>query len=621
MLLDRSPGLVLYDQENLAASDDGQLISLRNVLPALKRSMWLIVLSVAVAAVLGIAYIATTRPGYVATTQVVIQAGKQQLVFESPGLLDLTVDTAQVESQIQILKSERIANAVIDALDLTRDPEFQPPEPTSDFMRKRIALAHFAANLGVNRVGESYVIELSFRSVDPEKAARIVNATAEYYIRDQMEAQADVARRSSKWMQERIAELGVQLNAAAAAVQKFKLENGLADDNSAGNQAVLANKLTELEARAQAYRKLYEGFLQKLTENEQAESYPLPNARVIAAATRPLGPSYPKAKLVMLFAMLSGLIVGGAVSFARSMFDHSLRSAKAVRQALGLPCLGSLPRFERELGNGAAEGGVKAIDEPFAPFTVALRNVKISIDIGFRDLPHRRIGVLSLLPGEGKTTLATSLAALFTMSGSKTLLIDGDFRGSSASRALAPAAQVGLVEALNRHDKEAICLDHKTNTYVLPLVNGSAVPNSSDVLGSVAMRSLLERLHEGFDTIFVDLPSLSLVPDARAIGPLLDSCIIVAEWGRTQIDALKDAVEMLEMSRVPLLGVVINKVDEGIPPLFGITMADLRDADWRGYGERLFAAAEALPRALAPMLTIFGRHPAVRRGRARPPRS
>jgi capsular exopolysaccharide synthesis family protein len=576
-------------------------ITLTSLLASIRRSIWLIATVVLISLLAGAIYVMVTPSGYVAITQILIEPHKQQLGVADPGVLDLTVDTAEVESQVQILKSERIAAGVVDALQLTEDPDFQDVKAATEFLKRRVAIARFAADLTARRVGESYMIEVSFQSSNPEKAERIVNATADFYMQDQLEAKRDVARSAGQWMQDHISELGDQLNAAAAAVQKFKRDNGISDTGGKVlGQEVLINKLTELETRAQAYQKLYQNFVVKLTENEEAISFPVINARVIAVAARPLTRSYPKTKMVMAFAMVLGLMIGVGSVFIRHVLDQTLRSPKTVRQALGLTCLGSLPVYRLGSGRPAAAGIYKVIDDPFSPFTMAVRNVKVSVDMACRAMPTRCIGVLSLLPGEGKTTLCTSLAVMFTMSGSKTLLIDGDFRHHTISQAWAPAARSGLVEALGTEENDAtIWVDVRTNTHVLPLVSGgSQIPNSSDILGSDVMQRLLSRLDQSFNTILIDLPALREVPDARVIGPLLSSCIIVAEWGRAPVDGLRDAIEMLQMSRIPLIGVVINKVDDGIPPLFGIRLDQLRNIDWIRYADELAGRAARLGSAL-----------------------
>src|SRR5207302_618284 len=116
-----------------------------------------------------------------------------------------------------------------------------------------------------------YIIEISFSSRDPEKAARIANAIADAYIHDQLEAKADAARQASRWMEERLTQLGRQLNAAANAVHEFRTANGIADRTE--GRSLLIDKLTELEATAGAYRKLYEALLQRMGENQQQESF------------------------------------------------------------------------------------------------------------------------------------------------------------------------------------------------------------------------------------------------------------------------------------------------------------------------------------------------------------
>src|SRR5262249_42887908 len=159
------------------------------------------------------------------------------------------------------------------------------------------------------------------------KAAQVANAVTDAYLREQQNAKRDAAQQASKWMEERIADLGVQLNTAAAAVQQFRVSQGIADTGN-GNQPRLIDKLTELEARAQAYRKVYETLLERLTESQQQSSYPGSDARVITTAARPLVKTYPKTSLIMLLSALVGLVIGVGAAAACAMLDGSVRSPK-----------------------------------------------------------------------------------------------------------------------------------------------------------------------------------------------------------------------------------------------------------------------------------------------------
>jgi uncharacterized protein involved in exopolysaccharide biosynthesis/Mrp family chromosome partitioning ATPase len=555
-----------------------QQVSLAELVPAIKRSFWVIAGCVFAAVLLALFYIAITPSSYVATAQLLIGSGKQPYLLQD-NVVDLTIDNAQVESQVEVLRSERVANDVVGALGLEHDPDFRSDDASTDYERHRIALARFRDGLSTRRVGQSYVIEVSFRSTDPDKAARITNAITAAYIRDQLSAKTDVAQQASQWMQERVTELSAKLNTAAAAVQKFRAENGISDNNT-NNQPRLIDKLTGLEAQAQAYRKLYESFLQKLTENQQQESYPVSNARVITEASTPLAKTYPKSKLILLLSVLLGLIAAAAVAAIRSVLDGSVRNAKQIRQVLGLDWLASLPTYRQ---NDAAAGHVEALDAPFSPFSDAIRGIKVSLQNASRGKPVLCLGVMSLLPGEGKSTLAANLAALFAASGSKTLLIDADCCAPSLGRRLAPVTQRGLVEALRDGPEESITLDPKTEAFILPLSHPERLTNSADLLASPAMKELLAQLAAGFAIVIFDLPPLSRAVDARVLGPQLDQCILLVEWGRTPLEQLKEVVDLLRAEQIPVLGTIINKVEDGVPPLFGWRPADLRQLRQSGY--------------------------------------
>ena len=476
---------------------------------------------------------------------------------------------------------------MIGALELADDPEFRSNATPSEYQRQRYALNRFRNALATRRVGQSYVIEVSFLSTDPEKAARITNAITDAYMHDQRRAKTDVARQASEWMQQRVEEVGIQLNAAAAAVQKFRAANGISGGGD-NNQSRLLDQLTELEARAQAYRKLYESYVQRLTENRQQEFYPVSNARVIAAASTPLLPAYPKTKLILLWRCCWVPLPARALQRLERCSTAAREVSGSSGTRLDLDCLTALPRFRA----GRRDAYRQVLNAPFSPFAESMRSIKLSLlntgaDKQGEDRAGLSIGVISLAPGEGKTTIAVNLAALFAASGCKTLLVDGNFRHPALSRSVVPSASQGLLEALAGDLENATAFDPKTMAHVLPVVDGESLPNSADLLGSPAMQRLLQRLGRSFATILIDLPALTSVVDARAIGPLLDGCLLVVEWGRTPLEPLAEAIALLRASRIRLFGVVLNKVDEGIPKPFagGPVVARLR-AGFSGYKAR-----------------------------------
>ncbi|RWM77981.1 MAG: chain-length determining protein, partial [Mesorhizobium sp.] len=69
-----------------------------------------------------------------------------------------------------------------------------------------------------------------------------------------------------------------------------------------------------------------------------------------------------------------------------------------------------------------------SVDAPASMFSETLRSAKIAFDVVMEGQGSRVIGIVSVLPGEGKSTVAANLAGLLAANGSKTLLVDGDLR-------------------------------------------------------------------------------------------------------------------------------------------------------------------------------------------------
>src|SRR5207244_4685126 len=95
---------------------------------------------------------------------------------------------------------------------------------------------------------------------------------------------------------------------------------GAVTQSQTTSQAQVA--LREIESNAQTYRALYDNFLQRYMESVQQQSFPITEARVISAATRPLGKSGPKTMMLVMAAGIVGLAFGMAVAAWRDFADR-----------------------------------------------------------------------------------------------------------------------------------------------------------------------------------------------------------------------------------------------------------------------------------------------------------
>jgi succinoglycan biosynthesis transport protein ExoP len=218
-------------------------------------------------------YLFTTPPSFTAFAKLMIDTRKVQVFQQQSVLGDIPPDPGSVDSQVEVVLSENVALAVIKDLHLTEDPEFVGPSrglistimrlvmnpfgssggQPSEFALTRAAIGRLQSQLTISRAGLTYIINIGFRSYNPQRAAQVANAVAEAYIVDQLEAKYQATMRAGTWMQDRIKELRDQATNAERAVVDFKTKNNIV---AAGGRLMNEQQLSELnssliQARAQ----------------------------------------------------------------------------------------------------------------------------------------------------------------------------------------------------------------------------------------------------------------------------------------------------------------------------------------------------------------------------------
>jgi capsular exopolysaccharide synthesis family protein len=94
---------------------------------------------------------------------------------------------------------------------------------------------------------------------------------------------------------------------------------------------------------------------------------------------------------------------------------------------------------------------------------------------------------------------------------------------------------------------------------------GPLPPNPAELLGSPAMRSLLEKLGESYDILILDTPPLLAASDAAIMSRIVDGAIVVVRAGRTERYAVQTAVQQLSAVGARILGTVLNDPDAEVP--------------------------------------------------------
>ena len=257
-------------------SGGSEYISFRDIWRFLQRH-WLI-FTIFTSAGLGIGgfYMATTQPVYLATTRVVMDPDQGRIVSQDAFTGTVIIEAAEIASQVEIVKSEATARAVVENLNLSEDPEIvggvswqaalhdklrafisffkhgdasAKAVPSDDDLMRR-TMASFLSRVSVTRVGQSYILEIGYSSIDPEKAALAANAIAEAYIKTGLSERASAAQSGAKWLETRLIEVGRQAREAAMSVEEFRAKNGIMEISN--SSSLDQQQLSEISSQAVA---------------------------------------------------------------------------------------------------------------------------------------------------------------------------------------------------------------------------------------------------------------------------------------------------------------------------------------------------------------------------------
>ncbi len=346
---------------------------------------------------------------------------------------------------------------------------------------------------------------------------------------------------------------------------------------SADTQAAQVD-LRLLESSANVYRTLYDSFLKRFVEATQQQSLPDTEARIITEAHAVK--SHPSPPLALALAGFFGAAFGCAIAFAREGLDRVFRTTRQVEEVLGIECLGVIPALSLpSVQDSVPEEGRppyaprtitsdlgiarQVVLAPFSRFSETIRSIKVAADTSTVARHIKVIGLVSALPGEGKSTVSSNLAQLVAHSGRRTLLIDADLRNPSLSRRITPQAEYGMLDVITGRTQlsDTVWQDPITGLDFLPVVLNAPIAHTSEILASERMADLISKARERYEYIIVDFPPLAPVVDAKAAAHHVDAFVFVIEWGQTSPDVIFEALGAAEVVHSKLLGVVLNRAN------------------------------------------------------------
>lgn len=462
------------------------------------------------------------------------------------------------------------------------------------------------------------ILEFSYQDIYPDRATKILNEIATSYLRQNVEQRNAEAQKTLEFLEKQLPDVKAQMDSSLLKFNTYRNKVG-SIDIGAETQLILEKRnklqqsLLDLQQKKQSAVRLFqpehptiktledqENNLKRELASNYAATKRLPNTqqevlkltnevdlskhmyttmlnniqqlklvsagevgsvRIIDFAEEVSSPIKPKKSMIVCAALFIGLFIGTLIISIKSRFNNGVRDANFIERETGYSVYAKVPK-----GNPNGTKGTRplAVVEPDDVAIESLRALRSSLEFSMEENDNSIIGVSGLIPGVGKSFISVNLAALFAGLGKKVLLIDADLRKGRLHKEFGIKRGKGLSQIL-LHTATPEEVISKTEVENLDIMQCGNVPsNPSELLGSKHYSTMIVELKKQYDIIIIDTPPIMLVTDAALACRIVSQIVMVIEYNRHSIDAIKDGMKQLLKGNSDVhASIVINKYEHG----------------------------------------------------------
>ena len=516
---------------------------------------------------LALFYLSVTPAKYTAETVVLLDKGITNTISNVSSLNLTTYEPAAIDSEVQVLKSKRITDAVVKLLE---SKEYFNDIPLGADRRDFILFKVIQANLAVTRIEKTYALSIKFKSKNPQKSADVANAFAEVYIADQLDSLAETSQRTLSWLQTKAEEIKIQSKDARQRLAEYRSKyNAEAQKNiNNKNKDVRLREFRDLEQEIETFDTIYESYLEKVRTISLEQSFPVTETRIITYATAPITKSEPKSVIILGAAIILGAGLGILIALILDFFDKTLRRAGQVKRELEMGFLGFLPKIRKSSrrkvnfvspDNKALDIRLytQSADDGRSLCAETIRTAKNVLDFETDTSQNKVIGVLSTFADKDTFVISSNLAVHCAQEGKRSLLINGDLQSIKTS----DSKDKPFYSPEDAQDflLENICYSEQYNLHILDAQSVSQ--NKEGKFNAQGINALLDVCRNQYDYTVVDLPPLHATSSLYTYMQSIDNFILVAEWGKTLPNTLNFYLQQNRLDRDKIAGVILSKTN------------------------------------------------------------
>lgn len=356
--------------------------------------------------------------------------------------------------------------------------------------------------------------------------------------------------------QQLTSEVGRIINTLANEVETLESRTKLLTEalSGASGQSKIETQISvglrQLERVAEAYRQHYQRYLDNAGLAAELKSFTTSGTQVVTSATVPINPFYPAVKVLVILSFMFGSAIAIVTGLAREALDTTFRSAQQVEAMLGIKVRAQIPDLK-------SDADIPAIieNEPLSVFSETISVLRYMLFSTSSDGDRAPIFLLtSNAAGEGKTSIASSLALSASTAGQNVLLIDADMRRAGLTTKFELVGEIGFADVIQGSPWQAPDIMGDGTLDVLPVGLLSDMPVNA--LESPNLPKFLERARQSYDLIVIDGPPVAYIADCTILSKYSDHLLFIVRWGQTQRDQAVRGFQRLPKSKVS--GAVLN---------------------------------------------------------------
>ena len=318
-------------------------------------------------------------------------------------------------------------------------------------------------------------------------------------------------------------------------------------------EAGMLNFAREVESS----RKLYENFLQRVKETNEAQNLQISKLKIIESPSLPGGPFSPTPYKNLIMALIFSFIGFYGLVFYKEMNSSIIKTPEAIDH-LNIPQIGVLPKVENiKKGYHILQ---MFLEDSESNFSESIRSSRAVIESKFKK--NSSYLVTSSNPSEGKTTYAFNLALSLEKT-YKVLFIEADIRRPSVLNSFYQFDKeiFGLGEIISSSAglKETIFKVPGTNLDIV--TSGAKRFDMSDIVNKEQLRKFFDVLKLEYDYVIIDSPPVQPVSDTLILTQASDYNLFVVRSETSRTLAFMSSIKKIHNVGAKIDGIVINDLD------------------------------------------------------------